>query len=756
MLSNACLLALIVSFAVMAAQTAACASGAASPFDPAVFADPPNEYRPLQIVHGFDRMLRDRNTLEGEEAIDERLEFLAGLGIGGIVANVGFEDYLSSERQWEVFRYGMWKADQMGLVLWLYDEKGYPSGTAGGIVVRSNPDYVAQGLACYTTRAEGPTQVVQPLPLSCQAFHAACAYPTAAEPTGDDVIDLTQYVDQWGTLRWDAPEGHWTVLYMARRMMYEGTFLTAVPRGHTPSRQYINTLDEAAVRAFLRVTHERYAEQTPPELWKRVRAIFTDEPLIAYHYTGTDPAEREQEGPVLDKPLFTDRPPAVPWVEELPEEFRRTRGYNLRPHLPTLFTSNTREACYVRQDFWDVVTDRYARAFFQQIADWCGEHGTALSGHVLAEENLWGNAMFEGSLFEVLRPMQIPGIDILTADPRAIGDHVFMAAKTASSVAHVTGRDTVHCECCAFGKLSSGKRLGLDEFIAQANMLQVMGVNLFTLYQNHRQIGEEAFRRYTDYAARLSLLLRGGTHVCDVAVLYPARSGWSCWVPTGRQDGPMPDTHDLDRRFGRLADAYVEVCRTLAQSQIDFDIVDERAIQEAAMRDGAMRIADESYRVIVLPLPYALEMETVGALRDFCGAKGTLISVGQPPQMADSAKAQPAFEQLMEDLFGEGGPGVVLPAEKVPGHVRERHGADLQLTEPNSGVFYTHRRRDGRDLYFIVNNAPDPVKLTPGLRVKGPYTLYRPLTGETESIGAEPELTLQGYEGAFLVTRPER
>ena len=120
-----------------------------------LFVDPPNEYRPLQIVHGLNASLADPEKLTGEKGIDRLLANLARMGIGGIVANVGFRDYLQSPRQWEIFRYGMRKAARMGLVLWWYDEKGYPSGTAGGIVTRSHPEYAALGLACYKIEAKG-------------------------------------------------------------------------------------------------------------------------------------------------------------------------------------------------------------------------------------------------------------------------------------------------------------------------------------------------------------------------------------------------------------------------------------------------------------------------------------------------------------------------------------------------------------------------------------------------------------------------
>ncbi len=743
---------MIVVFASLVAALAGAAAEAGegpSPFDRAAFADPPGEFRPLQMVHGFDRMMRGRGGSAGEEGIDRRLEYLRGLGIGGIVASVGTDDYLASERQWDVYRYGMRKAEGMGLALWLYDEKGYPSGTAGGIVTRANPEFAAQGMACYATSVQGPAEVVQELPLSCRAFEWACAYPAGTQPTAGNVLDLSGNVDEWGTLRWSAPAGGWSVLYMARRVMYEGTFATAVPVGHSPTRQYINTLDARAVRAFLRVTHEQYARRTPPDIWRRVRAIFTDEPLIAYYYTGHDPAGAEPDARVLDAPLFTDRPAAVPWSDDLAEQFRRAKGYDLRPHLYALFASDAAEACYVRQDFWDVVTGMYSRAYFGQIADWCAGHGTAMSGHVLAEEGLWGNMMFEGSLMAAVRPMQVPGIDILTADPDAIGKSVFIGAKAVSSAAHLTGKKTVMCECCAFGALPSGERIGFGEFIAQANMLQVMGVNLFTLYQNDRQIGEEAFRRYTDYVGRLSLLMRGGSHVCDVAVLYPERSAWAWWAPAGKEAGP--ERAEVGRRFNKVADSYLDVCRRLAQGQVDFDLVDERAIREAETRDGAMRIADEAYRIIVLPVPGALGLETAQALRDFCAAGGTVVSVGRRPELADSAANQPAFDRLMDGLFAAGGPGSVVAAADLAGRVRGQVGADLELARPDSGVFYTHRRRDGRDIYFIVNSHAGPVTLRPKLRVPGLYALYRPLTGEVGEAESDAALKLQGYEGVFLV-----
>jgi hypothetical protein len=158
-------------------------------------------------------------------------------------------------------------------------------------------------------------------------------------------------------------------------------------------------------------------------------------------------------------------------------------------------------------------------------------------------------------------------------------------------------------------------------------------------------------------------------------------------------------------------------------------------------------VADEAYRALVLPAACALELATLQALEKFCAAGGTLVCVGDAPKFADSPKNQPAFDSLLSRL-----PIVRASLEDLPGALRSRIEMDFQLPEPPEHVFYLHRRRDGRDIYFVVNNRPEPITLQPKPRAPGPFTLYRPLTA---SCGAAPNglrLELGAYESVFLVS----
>ena len=61
---------------------------------------------------------------------------LQAQGFGGVVCNVSFDQYLESEAKWEAFTRAVNEAKKAGMALWLYDERGYPSGNAGGITLR--------------------------------------------------------------------------------------------------------------------------------------------------------------------------------------------------------------------------------------------------------------------------------------------------------------------------------------------------------------------------------------------------------------------------------------------------------------------------------------------------------------------------------------------------------------------------------------------------------------------------------------------
>ena len=110
----------------------------------AAWSDPTSELRPLQILHG----------IAARQATPAGMKTLKELGLGGIVCNVDFDKYMVSEAHWETLIRGVEACREVGLIVWIYDEDGYPSGAAGGLVLKRNPKFEALALTYDPSRAE--------------------------------------------------------------------------------------------------------------------------------------------------------------------------------------------------------------------------------------------------------------------------------------------------------------------------------------------------------------------------------------------------------------------------------------------------------------------------------------------------------------------------------------------------------------------------------------------------------------------------
>src|SRR3546814_8351065 len=86
------------------------------------FSSPPFRYRMLNYP-----MNKDLDN----DAADQ----LLGYGFGGVMTSTPYNNYLQSTRVWDQFVQALELAGKKDMYVWLTDERGYPSGAAGGVVV---------------------------------------------------------------------------------------------------------------------------------------------------------------------------------------------------------------------------------------------------------------------------------------------------------------------------------------------------------------------------------------------------------------------------------------------------------------------------------------------------------------------------------------------------------------------------------------------------------------------------------------------
>jgi len=705
------------------------------------FAHPPLALRPLQIVHGMEGVVQ-----AGGGEVGAGLDRLLALGMGGVVANVAWNDYLRNEAAWEAFLAGYRAAKARGMEFWIYDEEGYPSGAAGHLVLEGNPEYEACGLICLQARVAGGQAAELALPERARAWVCASTLPMLGDRPRLEGAAAVPVPGDRSPVRWSNPgEGPRLLVAFVEQAMYEDTHCTT---NVFAKRRYINIMSREAVAKFIRLTHDAYAQRLGKEM-AGVRAFFTDEPSLMTAYLA---------------PLESPRPPALPWERTLPERFAREAGYPLEPVLPALFLDLGRDSRRVRSAFYWVVADQVAEAFFAPIQERCRALGVASSGHVLCEERLSWNVWFEGDYFRAVRRMDLPGIDILTSHPAelVVGDN-FLTPKLASSVAHLVGSERVMSETSDFVQRMAKGRASIEQMLATAALQYALGVNLITSYYPWHDYGDDeqarwlqgtpgaatGYRLYNDFVGRLGAVMVGGEHRCDIALYYPVETMQAYF---GLTDRPYWQEGIHGPEAARCEAAFRDLGRALLCSQRDFDVLDREALERGRIREGRLQAGRESYRALVFPGTRVVPVAVLERARTLQRAGGLVVFATDLPREAPDPAQDHEVTALVSKLVNAGAlvvpEGMDLPAALggLPPQVT--------LQPATREVIACRRHQQGREICLLVNYADHPVSLRARIAgMEGPVELWWPDTGEMVPVAdlARHTITLAGYRSVVVV-----
>jgi alpha-L-rhamnosidase len=694
------------------------------------FANPPAEARILKIIHGWPENAKTQQDLIG------RLE---RQGFGGVVCNVSFSHYLESETQWQAFTRAVNTARQTGMALWLYDERGYPSGAAGGLVLRDHQDWEAEGLLIGDLESSGG-EVALDLPPGQPLL-------TAAFPVRDgridprDRIDLSDQVRD-GKLRWLAPARPWRVICITESRLFEGTHAEL---NLAAKIAYPNLLRPEPTARFLQLTHQRYAEHLGENLGAYFTATFTDEPSLMSYFLRPMPYR------------------VLPWAPNLPVQFEKRRGYALNPVLPALVADAGSEGQRNRYDFWKTVGELVAENYFGQIQTWCRRHHLKSGGHLLMEEDLVSHVPLYGDFFACARRLDAPGIDCLTSLPSQVP---WLIARLLSSAAELEGGKLVMSETSDHSQRyrpAGDKRpvqtVSEGEIRGTCNRLFVSGINRITSYYSFAGLDDAALRRLNEWVGRCASMLEGGYQVADVAVLYPIESLWPKFQPARHRANAAPAA-------SRVEQYYRSAAESLFSARRDFTFIDGRALAEATLDSGTLVHGNLRWRVVVLPGVDTLTLAAWENLARFVAQGGVAIALGAWPANSETEFPSARVQALAGKMFGRlteeptvvanpgGGAGIFLPPgseSMLAAVIRRFLEPDVTISPARSPVRATRRRVDGHEIFFLINDSSKPWEGEAQFAASGNVERCDPATGRVDLIkpGDRIRLRFQPY-GATL------
>lgn len=587
----------------------------------------PLEDRPLQIVHGIPP---NRATPEG-------MGFYTDRGLGGLVCNVAFDRYMQHEEHWKTLIAGVEACRQLGMVVWLYDEEGYPSGAAGGLVLRQDPAYEATALV--------------------------------RDPSDKGRLWL--------------------------RPAYEHTHAS---NNFHKARRYPNLLDDRATRCFISKTHQAYWQRLQPHFGRTIRAIFTDEPSLMAINLGQLSQQVRRRVPVADPIDPAVRPlPGVPWAYDLPQQYRQRYGEDLQPRRESLFGGNSPQDRKVRRQYWALVADLVAGRYFGQIQQWCGRHGIASTGHSLWEEELLHHVPLQGNGLKVLGRMDIPGLDVLSSDPQAVLHSGWLTAALPASAAMLSGRRRVMTEVSDFSQKMAGQGPASPARMqATAAWQAAWGVTDFTLYYAIGDRTAPQHRAYCDYVGRLNAVLKPARPTPKTLLYYPIWDLWAEYLPVA-EPLKLPSQSPRARR---IVGSFMRLGQLLQRSQVPFCLVDHEHLAQAKVRpDATLTINGRAFDSIVFPEDVELPSSAGAVVAEFRRKGGRVVGGPQksakisPESLIETLKPArrltPPSEQIALGEFVRDGRRIVLlvnVAEKpYQGHMKTDTAGVWHAMDPAAG-----------------------------------------------------------------------
>ena len=579
----------------------------------------------------------------------------------------------------------------------------------GGIVVSVSTKNYLRDPAAWRLVRQG-VRLAQREGLRVWVYDEA-GYPSGA--AGGRVFDRAPDVEAKGLVRTVGPGRR--ARYAVTRL-YEDTHAT---ENFFEKRPYINLLDPRAVQEFIAVTHRHYAQVLRP-IARYVEAFFTDEPSLIAAYI----------------PKGRRYPLTLPWHERLPAEFKRRTGYELRPHLESLFVDTGPCDRKIRCDFWSVIAALCAETYFGALRRWCRRHGLASSGHLLGEETLYWQTMFNGEPFACYRQLDIPGIDMITSHPAKImAEGYFMVPKVAGSACRLLGRRRLMCEISDFFGIMGGRHATLAEMQCTAAILFACGVTDLCSYyslsfkpkaeRKPQEIPPATYRKYTAYATRANAGFTAGTITARVAVLYPITSFHAGFTPSPRS---MYEPHPKGA-LNRLDRAFTILCRTLLEHRIGYDIVDETSLAAAKVVGARLVIGDRAYEMVVLPPLDTFRSQTMAALEAFASAGGAIVGhTPSPRHAAEGIDRDADILATVKRLRQRGSWRIARQADSAA-LVTAMIPPDCELTPATRRILCTRLDLPSQAAWCLVNPTPRPYRGRCRLSTPNPVRICDVSTG---------------------------
>jgi hypothetical protein len=493
------------------------------------------------------------------------------------------------------------------------------------------------------------------------------------------------------------------------------------------------------------------------------RAAFGAEGFVIDHYdpnvidkfvkTVADP-EIQACGPNPPYAVFCDSLEVAgeDWTYGFLDEFKKRRGYDLRPLLPALAADIGDKTLDVRHDWGKTLTELYTERFSAVFQRWAKDHNSRfrVQGYGTPPAALYSYA----------------SADLCEAEGYTWKG--FRESRWASSASHLLGRPVTSSETWTWLHSPVFRATPLD-MKAEADLHFLQGINQlighgwpYTAegieYPGWRFYASAVFNEKNPwwivmpdvarYLQRVSFMLRQGRPANDVLLYLANSDAWAGFVP-----GRVSMNAAVSQCLGR------DIIRNILESGYNLDFFDDGLLEMRGKIEGnTLAFGDQKYRVVVLAGVGRIPPATMQKLEAFVKAGGVLIATRQIPSRAPgymvTEQDQKTVQEISQRLFKEHEPHHFPPARFLASEVglaRVLRASwvfpSVEFDPPAPEIGFVRRTIDGvGEVYFLANTGNTAKSVKTRLLCEGSSEWFDPMTGRVTPVkGAERFHHLQSF-----------